>query len=117
MHAYASMLVFVDTLYHYTLIAKVETQDFASHKGVVLISEVIICMMNCAIPACETQNFASLLRGYAFIVIGLSHVYVGVGGTGDARFCVSTGLTPSLSYLTGIFFIPLTACHSGVESE
>ena len=56
------------------------------------ISEVIIYMMNCAIPTCETQNFASLLRGYAFIVIGLSHVHVGVGGTGDARFCVSTGL-------------------------
>ena len=61
MHAYASMLVSVDTLYHYTLTAKVETKDFASHKEVVLISEVIICMMNCAIPACETQNFASLL--------------------------------------------------------
>ena len=63
MHAYASMLVSVDTLYHYTLTAKVETQDFASHEEVVLISEVIICMMNCAIPACETQNFASLLGG------------------------------------------------------
>ena len=35
----------------------------------------------------------------------------------DAKSCVSTGLTPSLSYLTGIFFIPLTACHSGAESE
>ena len=111
------MLVFVDTVYHYTLQGKVETQDFASHEEVVLISEVIICMMNCAIPACETQNFASLLRGYAFIVIGLSHVHVGVGGTGDAKSCVSTGLTPSLSYLTGIFFIPITACHSGAESE
>jgi hypothetical protein len=97
MHAYASMLVFVDTVYHYSLQGKVETQNLASHKEVVLISEVIICMMNCAIPACETQNFASLLRGYAFIVIGLSHVYVGVGGTGDARFCVSTGLAPLLN--------------------
>ena len=97
MHAYASMLVSVDTVYHYTLTAKVETQDFASHKGVVLISEVIIYMMNCAIPACETQNFASLLRENAFIVIGLSHVHVGVGGTGDARFCVSTGLAPLLN--------------------
>ena len=54
MHAYASMLVSVDTLYHYTLTAKVETQNLASHEEVVLISEVIICMMNCAIPACET---------------------------------------------------------------
>ena len=36
MHAYASMLVSVDTLYHYTLTAKVETQDFASHEEVVL---------------------------------------------------------------------------------
>ena len=97
MHAYASMLVSVDTLYHYTLQGKVETQNLASHKEGVLISEVIMCMMNCAIPACETQNFASLLRGYAFIVIGLSHVYVGVGGTGDARFCVSTGLAPLLN--------------------
>jgi len=33
MHAYASMLVSVDTVYHYSLTAKVETQDFASHKG------------------------------------------------------------------------------------
>ena len=39
MHAYASMLVSVDTLYHYTLTAKVETQDFASHKeGVQILS-------------------------------------------------------------------------------
>ena len=91
------MLVSVDTLYHYSLQGKVETQDFAYHKEVVLISEVIIYMMNCAIPACETQNFASLLRENAFIVIGLSHVYVGVGGTGDARFCVSTGLAPLLN--------------------
>ena len=52
---------FFDTLYHYALTAKVETQNFASHKEVVLISEVIIYMMNCAIPACETQDFASLL--------------------------------------------------------
>ena len=111
------MLVSVDTVYHYTLTAKVETQNFASHKGVVLISEVIICMINGAILARETQDLASLLRENAFIVIGLSHVHVGVGGTGDAKSCVSTGLAPSLSYLTGNFFIPLTACHSGAESE
>ena len=61
MHAYASVLVFVDILYHYALTAKVETQNLASHKEVVLISEVIICMMNCAIPACETQDFAYIL--------------------------------------------------------
>ena len=79
------MLVSVDTVYHYTLTAKVETQNFASHEEVVLISEVIIYMMNCAIPACETQNFASLLRGYAFIVIGLSHVHVGVGVDGRRK--------------------------------
>ena len=29
MHAYASMLVSVDTVYHYSLQGKVETQDFA----------------------------------------------------------------------------------------
>ena len=52
---------FCDTLYHYALTAKVETQNLASHKEGVQISGVIICMMNCAIPACETQDFASLL--------------------------------------------------------
>ena len=39
MHAYASMLVSVDTVYHYSLQGKVETQDFASHKeGVQILS-------------------------------------------------------------------------------
>ena len=52
---------FCDTLYHYALTAKVETQDFASHKGGVQISGVIICMINGAILARETQDFASLL--------------------------------------------------------
>ena len=42
----------------------------------------------------ETQDFASLLRGYAFIVSGLFHIYVGMGCSGDAKFCVSTGLAP-----------------------
>ena len=37
MHAYASMLVSVDTVYHYSLKEKVETQNFASHKEVVQI--------------------------------------------------------------------------------
>ena len=50
-------------------------------------------MINCAIPACETQNFASLLRGYAFVGGGLLCVYVDMGCSGDARFCVSTGGT------------------------
>ena len=44
------------------LFAKVETQDFASHKGL-----------------------------YAAIVSGLLNRCIGVGRTGDARFCVSTG--------------------------
>ena len=35
---------------------KVETQNLASHKGGVLISGVIICMINSAIPACETHG-------------------------------------------------------------
>ena len=61
MHAYASMLVFVDTLYHYAPQGKVETQNLASHKGGVQISGVIICMINGAILARETQDFASLL--------------------------------------------------------
>ena len=47
---------FFDTLYHYALAAKVETQDFASHKGVVQISGVIIYMINSAILACETPG-------------------------------------------------------------
>jgi len=33
MHAYASMLISVDTVYHYSLQGKVETQNLASHKG------------------------------------------------------------------------------------
>ena len=35
---------------------KVETQNLASHKGGVLNSGVIICMINSAIPACETYG-------------------------------------------------------------
>ena len=61
MHADASVLVFVDTLYHYAPQGKVETQNLASHKGGVQISGVIICMINGAILARETQDFASLL--------------------------------------------------------
>ena len=52
---------FSDTLYHYALAAKVETQNLASHKGVVQISGVITCMINGVILARETQDFASLL--------------------------------------------------------
>ena len=44
------------------LFAKVETQDFASHEGV-----------------------------YAVIASGLLDGCIGIGWTGDARFCVSTG--------------------------
>jgi len=51
----------METPYHYALTAKVETQNFASHKGVVQFSEVITCMINGAILARETQDFASLL--------------------------------------------------------
>ena len=61
MHAYASVLVFVDTLYHYAPQGKVETQNLASHKGIVQFSGVIICTINSAILARETQNLASLL--------------------------------------------------------
>ena len=35
---------------------KVETQNLASHKEGVLISGVITCMINSAIPACETHE-------------------------------------------------------------
>ena len=51
----------METPYHYALTAKVETQNFASHKGVVQFSEVITCMINGASLARETQDFASLL--------------------------------------------------------
>ena len=47
------------------LSAKVETKDFASHEGV-----------------------------YAIIVKLLLNEYIAMAWTGDARFCVSTGLTP-----------------------
>ena len=42
---------FFDTLYHYALAAKVETQDFASHKEGAQFSRVIIYMINSAILA------------------------------------------------------------------
>ena len=42
---------FCDTLYHYALMKKVETQDFASHKEGVQFSRVIIYMINSAILA------------------------------------------------------------------
>ena len=47
------------------LFAKVETQDFASHKGV-----------------------------YAAIASGLVDGCIGIGWTGDARFCNAIGLSP-----------------------
>ena len=47
---------FCDTLYHYALTAKVETQNLASHEGAVQISGVIICMINGAILAHETHG-------------------------------------------------------------
>ena len=46
----------METPYHYALMKKVETQDFASHKGVVQISGVIIYMINSAILAHETPG-------------------------------------------------------------
>jgi hypothetical protein len=55
---------FFDTLYHYALTAKVETQDFASHKGIVQFSGVIICTINSAILARETQNLALLSQQF-----------------------------------------------------
>ena len=42
----------------------------------------------------ETQDFASLLGVYAVIASGLLDGCIGIGWTGDARFCVSTGRTP-----------------------
>ena len=42
----------------------------------------------------ETQDFASLQGGYAAIVSGLLNGCIGMGCSGDARFCVSTWLSP-----------------------
>ena len=42
----------------------------------------------------ETEDFASLLGRYAVIDSGLLNECIGMGRTGDARFCVSTGLVP-----------------------
>ena len=64
---------------------KVETQNLASHKEGVLISGVITCMINSAIPACETHGM-KIWRVTTSNIIELSR-------TGDARFCVSTGRT------------------------
>ena len=47
---------FFDTLYHYALMKKVETQDFASHKGVVQFSRVIIYMINSVILASHEEK-------------------------------------------------------------
>ena len=49
----------------YSLFAKVETQNLASHEGL-----------------------------YAVIASGLLNGCIGVGRTGDARFCNAIGLTP-----------------------
>ena len=42
----------------------------------------------------ETQNFASHKGVYAIIVKLLLNEYIAMAWTGDARFFVSTGLTP-----------------------
>ena len=64
---YWAVAIEYDGYYHvlYSLRAKVETQNFASHEGV-----------------------------YAAIVSGLLNGCIVMGRTGDARFCVSTGRTP-----------------------
>ena len=41
------------------------------------------------------RNILRLYKGGMHFDGGLSHVFVAVERTGDARFCVSTGLTPS----------------------
>ena len=42
----------------------------------------------------ETQNLASHKGVYAIIVKLLLNEYIAIRRTGDARFCVSTGLAP-----------------------
>ena len=73
MHAYASMIVFVDTLYHYTLTAKVETQDFASHKqGFAKQCGEYVAVV-AAFFARETQDFASLQADAIVVIYGKLH--------------------------------------------
>ena len=67
MHTDASMFVFWNTLYCYAQMEKVETQNFASHK--------------------EERH---LFSAYS------PHAYIAMDCSGDAKFCVSTGLAPSL---------------------
>ena len=38
---------FFDTLYHYALAAKVETQDFASHEEKSIYSSAYNCLLEC----------------------------------------------------------------------
>ena len=38
---------FFDTLYHYVLMKKVETQDFASHKEKSIYSSAYDCLLEC----------------------------------------------------------------------
>ena len=38
---------FCDTLYHYALTAKVETQNLASHKGKSIYSSAYNCLLDC----------------------------------------------------------------------
>ena len=38
---------FFDTLYHYALMKKVETQDFASHKEKSIYSSAYNCLLDC----------------------------------------------------------------------
>ena len=47
---------FSDTLYHYALAAKVETQNLASHEEGVQFSRVIIYMINSAILASHEEK-------------------------------------------------------------
>ena len=47
-----------------------------------------------ALAGRETQDFASLQGGYAAIASGLLDGCIGIGWTGDERFCVSSGRTP-----------------------
>ena len=85
-----------DGYYHglYSLFAKVETQDFASLQGVYAVIASGLWMGVLALAGRETQDFASLQGGYAAIVSGLLNGCIGMGCSGDARFCVSTGRTP-----------------------
>ena len=96
MHTDASMFVFGNTLYCYALKEKVETQNLASHKQECAINWGDYVPVITAVFARETQgmHLSPAYHCMRFIAMDCSW---------DARFCVSTWLTPSLLSIVNVF--------------